>query len=153
MAVDLPYSHAINYLQILGLVSEPGLAQLAWSILNDALLTPLYAQQPVHVLAVAAILLATRKRRIPMPEGWYLLFDVVWDDVWPVCGTIQHLWRDWGCEEPDRERENRWRRAWILADSRKAVRKWVAERERAERSERGERSGAPSQSREASARV
>lgn len=153
MGVDLPYSHAINYLQILGLVSEPGLAQLAWSILNDALLTPLYAQQPVHVLAVAAILLATRQRRIPMPERWYLLFDVVWDDVWPVCGTIMHLWRDWGCDAPDADRENRWRRAWILADGRKAVRKWVAERERSERTQRSERSGAPSQSREPSARV
>lgn len=63
-----------------------------------------------------------------------------------------HLWRDWGThttttsdvigEKPgahsgEREdsvailqRENRWRRAWILSDSRRAVRKWVEERER-----------------------
>lgn len=30
------------------------------------------------------------------------------------------------------KRENRWRRAWILAESRKAVRRWVEERERSD---------------------
>ncbi|RSH78589.1 uncharacterized protein EHS24_002317 [Apiotrichum porosum] len=127
MQVDLPYSHVINYLRILDLVFEKGVAQLCWSILNDALLTPLYAQQPTHVLAVMSILLATRLRRIPLPEGWYLLFDVTWDDIWPCCGTVMQLWRDWGLgdysddsngsgntdtnEDEQRAKEDRWRRA------------------------------------------
>jgi hypothetical protein len=34
--VDLPYSHVINYCKILDLVFEDGVAQTAWSILNDA---------------------------------------------------------------------------------------------------------------------
>jgi hypothetical protein len=34
--VDLPYSHVINYLKILDLVFDDGVAQLCWSILNDA---------------------------------------------------------------------------------------------------------------------
>lgn len=89
-------------------------------------------------------------RGIALPEGWYLLFDVVWDDITPVCAAIVKLWRDWGCapsdsrqavedlaiggfkteeedEEEERARQDRWRRAWVLAESRKAVRKWVEE--------------------------
>jgi hypothetical protein len=78
-------------------------------------------------------------RHIPLPEGWYLLFDVIWDDVAPVCAAIVRLWRDWGCGPPEFDRtadgredgregrEDRWRRAWILAESRKAVRRWVEE--------------------------
>lgn len=34
--VDLPYSHVINYLKILDLVFEEDVAQMCWSILNDA---------------------------------------------------------------------------------------------------------------------
>ncbi|TXT15755.1 hypothetical protein VHUM_00258 [Vanrija humicola] len=141
MQVDLPYSHVVNYLRILDLVFEGDIAQRCWSILNDALLTPLYAQQPPHVLAVTSILLATRLERIALPDGWYVLFDVAWEDIWPCCGRIMELWRDWGVapipgavedapETPEehKEKENRWRRAWVLAESRKAVRKWVAER-------------------------
>lgn len=94
---------------------------------NPSLLTPLYAQQPTHALAVMSILLATRLRSIALPEGWYLLFDVEWEDIWPACGAVMNLWKEWG--EPGREREDRWRRAWVLSESRKAVRKWVTERE------------------------
>lgn len=114
---------------------------------NPSLLTPLHAQHPTHVIAVTSILLATRLRQIPLPEGWYLLFDVVWDDIAPCCGVIMALWRDWGCsplgkssgldglggaegddaEETEQRRQDRWRRAWVLAESRKAVRKWVEE--------------------------
>jgi hypothetical protein len=94
------------------------------------------------VLAVAAILLATRLRSIPLPDGWYILFDVTWDDIWPCCGTIMRLYREWGLGSPaglaaqasvtqaeSKGYQDRWRRAWILADSRKAVRKWVSERD------------------------
>lgn len=104
---------------------------------DGRLLTPLYAQQPTHVLAVAAILLATRLRSIAMPDGWYILFDVTWDDIWPCCGVIMRLYREWGLgvpgaggavpEEESRAYQDRWRRAWVLAESRKTVRKWVAE--------------------------
>jgi hypothetical protein len=41
----------------------------------------------------------------------------------------------WGPAESEAERlgrENRWRRAWILGGSRKAVRRWVEEREKTE---------------------
>lgn len=115
--------------------------KVALRILSDtSLLTPLYAQQPTHVLAVASILLATRLRSIPLPDGWYILFDVTWDDIWPCCGTIMRLYDDWGVgggpagiaakatsEEEQRRKESRWRRAWVLSESRKAVRKWVNE--------------------------
>ena len=103
------------------------------------LLTPLYAIHPPHVLAVSSIHLTTRLLRIPLPEDWYILFDTTIDDLTSCAGTIMSLYYDWGVKPPsglesgavekwnqDRKaREDRWRRSWILAQSRKNVRKWV----------------------------
>ncbi|ORX38608.1 putative cyclin-dependent protein kinase regulator [Kockovaella imperatae] len=157
MQVDLPYSHVINYCKILDLVFEPDVAQTCWSILNDALLTPLYAIHQPHTLACASILLSTRLLRIPLPKDWWILFDVEWDDIWSCAGTIMRLWHDWGLgplrdagaargpksrrDEPREAvhvvwekaipgREARWRRAWILSQGRKVVRKWVEGRDK-----------------------
>ncbi|KAK8854851.1 hypothetical protein IAR55_003590 [Kwoniella newhampshirensis] len=146
MQVDLPYSHMINYLKILDLVFEDEVAQMCWSILNDLLLTPLYAIHPPHTLACASILLTTRLLRVTLPDRWYLLFDVTYDEIWSCCGRLMVLWHDWGMEQPrgaitsgvpekedDRgAKETRWRRAWVLAQGRKAVRRWVEEREKNE---------------------
>lgn len=58
------------------------------------------------------------------------------------------LWNDWGLDRPrgdtkisirapneeeegKKGKESRWRRAWVLAQSRKAVRRWVEGLERA----------------------
>jgi hypothetical protein len=41
-----------------------------------------------------------------------------------VSSEIRDKWEDGRAT-----RESRWRRAWILAESRKAVRKWVEERD------------------------
>ena len=42
------------------------------------------------------------------------------------------LWQEWGDEggtaDERRGREARWRRAWVLMDGRRAVRRWVDER-------------------------
>lgn len=43
-------------------------------------------------------------------------------------GVSSDAWDKW--EDGRATRESRWRRAWILAESRKAVRKWVEERDR-----------------------
>ncbi|WVQ68108.1 uncharacterized protein L199_006314 [Kwoniella botswanensis] len=146
MQVDLPYNHMINYLKILDLVFEDEVAQMCWSILNDMLLTPMYAIHPPHTLACASILLSTRLLRIPLPEGWYILFDATYDDIWSCCGHLMKLYNDWGLEPPrgavtlgftmhdgdkgQNIKENRWRKAWVLAQSRKAVRRWLEERDK-----------------------
>jgi hypothetical protein len=98
------------------------------------LLTPLYTIHPPNTLACAAILLTTRLKRIPLPADWFILFDVAWDDIWSICGAVMTLWNDWGISTKETEverveKENRWRRSWILAQSRRAVRRWVQERE------------------------
>jgi hypothetical protein len=102
------------------------------------LLTPLYTIHPPNTLACAAILLTTRLKRIPLPADWFILFDVTWDDIWSICGAVMTLWNDWGISgsagdvgdlEQRVAKENRWRRSWILAQSRRAVRRWVQERD------------------------
>ncbi|KAK4689507.1 cyclin L, partial [Tremellales sp. Uapishka_1] len=138
MQVDLPYNHVVNYCKILDLVQQDQVVQTCWSILNDALLTPLYTHHPPHVLACTSILLTTRLLRIPLPENWFLLFDVDYEDLVNAAGHIVALWKDWGTEAQrgvlkrkeesgaDRiRRENRWRRVWILAQGRREVRRWV----------------------------
>ncbi|EIW67383.1 hypothetical protein TREMEDRAFT_33679 [Tremella mesenterica DSM 1558] len=137
MQVDLPYSHVINYCRILDLVFEKDVAQSCWSILNDALLTPSYVYHPPHTLACASILLTTRLLRIPLPDNWWVLFDANHEDIWQCCGTIANLWREWGMEphtglihgeRRDRRKvEDKWRRTWVLLESKKAVRRWVEE--------------------------
>jgi hypothetical protein len=112
---------------------------------NGSLLTPLYAIHPPHTLACASILLTTRLLRIPLPSNWHILFDVEYDDIWSCCGMVMRLWEDWGLAPPRgamwsppetadarRARENRWRRAWILSQGKKAVRRWVEERDKDE---------------------
>ncbi|KIR99646.1 cyclin-dependent protein kinase regulator [Cryptococcus deuterogattii 2001/935-1] len=148
MQVDLPYNHMINYLKILDLVFEDDVTQMCWSILNDMLLTPLYAIHPPHTIACISILLTTRILRIPLPPKWYLLFDVSYDEIWSGCGVVMRLWNDWGLDRPREDtkisirspneegegrkgKESRWRRAWVLAQSRKAVRRWVEGLEKA----------------------
>lgn len=122
------------------------------------LLTPLYAIHPANTLACASILLTTRLKRIPLPKEWYILFDVAWDDIWACCGTVMTLWNDWSIgpvtptptstsilspgqqehgaqDHKQRAKEDRWRRSWILAESKRAVRKWVDERDKQERAQ------------------
>ena len=109
-------------------------------MLMRSLLTPVYTLHPPHVLACASILLCTRILRIPLPVNWWVLFDATHDDMWSCCGHVTSLWSVWGTKPPlgllnnknehaaiQKRRENRWRRAWILSDSRKAVRRWVEE--------------------------
>jgi len=92
---------------------------------------------------VTSIFLTTRFLQLPLPEDWFLLFDVAEEDITSCTGTVMRLYHDWGVFPPrsvsQREdevkrweagregREGRWRRAWILGESRKAVRKWVEE--------------------------
>ncbi|KAJ7756882.1 cyclin-like protein [Mycena maculata] len=120
--VVLPYGTLINYLRVLGLAEGPA-CERAWGYLNDALQTPVYALYPVPTIVSAAILLATRHLQIPLPAGWWELFDAEWDDVWAVAGTVMRLYR----ERSEEERE-RVRIGGMVAKG--GVRAWLEERER-----------------------
>ncbi|CAE6450849.1 unnamed protein product [Rhizoctonia solani] len=68
----LPYGTMVNYAQVLNLTDAKGkngdgVPQLAWSYLNDALQTPVYALYPVPTIACAALHLAVRQAGIPLP--------------------------------------------------------------------------------------
>ncbi|KZP23604.1 cyclin-like protein [Athelia psychrophila] len=102
--VVLPYNTLVNYLRVLGLTTRPEACSKAWGYLNDSLQTPVYALYAVPTIVSAAILLTARTLPVPLPEGWWVLFDCEWADVWAVCGTIMRLYR---VREPD-EKE-RWK--------------------------------------------
>ncbi|CAL1704327.1 unnamed protein product [Somion occarium] len=118
--VVLPYGTLVNYLRVLGLTSKENVCTRAWGYLNDALQTPVYALYAVPTIVCAAILLATRHLRVPLPSQppncWWELFDADWEDVWSVCGYIMRLYRD---RDPDEQK-----RLFTMV-SKKGVRKWL----------------------------
>ncbi|KDQ10164.1 hypothetical protein BOTBODRAFT_116159 [Botryobasidium botryosum FD-172 SS1] len=122
---QLPYGTMVNYLRLLGLDEHPDAAQKAWGYLNDALQTPVYALYPIPTIACAAILLTTRTLSLPLPAGWYLLFDAELEDMMSICGMIMRLYRD----RPESERA-RWVR--LAVGGKREVRKWLSENVRSD---------------------
>jgi len=118
--VQLPYGTMINYLQVLGLAGHDEVPQSCWDYLNDALQTPVYALFPFPTLACASILIATRFRAIPLPEGWNELFDVEYEDMVAVSGSVLRLYR-----ERSEEDKRRWTS--LAVGGKKAVRQWLEE--------------------------
>ena len=81
--VALPYTLCINYLQALEVFAVPEdgqvLARRAFAQLNSALLSPqlLYLTHQPHVIAVAAIYLASKETGLKLPaDEWWEVFDV-----------------------------------------------------------------------------
>ncbi|CDR88401.1 uncharacterized protein SPSC_04228 [Sporisorium scitamineum] len=122
--VALPYALLVNYLQVLGLTdpelkvtvrphkhwhpdeaSPPidrlsservSVAQCAWSFLNDALQTPVLCIFGPHIVACAAIVLATEMcepvMQLPLePAPWWLLFDASEPEI--KLAATHLLWR------------------------------------------------------------
>ncbi|KAK4993589.1 hypothetical protein LTR50_000199 [Elasticomyces elasticus] len=79
--VALPYTLCINYLQALGVRSQPNgdlVARRAFAHLNTALLSPqlLYLTHQPTSLATAAIYLAARESEVKLPsDEWWEVFD------------------------------------------------------------------------------
>ncbi len=80
--VVLPHSLYINYLQALGVSTDPEFHQLAkrtLAHLNSALLSPqlLYVTHQPHSLATASIYLAAKETSVKLPSmEWWKVFDV-----------------------------------------------------------------------------
>jgi len=79
-----------------------------------------YALFPFPTLACASILIATRFRAIPLPEGWNELFDVEYEDMVAVSGSVLRLYR-----ERSEEDKRRWTS--LAVGGKKAVRQWLEE--------------------------
>ncbi|KDN40263.1 cyclin-like protein [Tilletiaria anomala UBC 951] len=98
--VNLPYATMINYLQLLGLTDThryPGVAQRAWSFLNDALQTPVYCLFPPHNIACAAVYLTAITAQPPIslpqePAPWHALFDASEGELRAICAHILRLY-------------------------------------------------------------
>jgi len=79
---------------------------LAAFLRYNRLQTPVYAMYQIPTIVCAAVLLATRHLRIPLPSEppncWWELFDTHWDDIWSVSGYIMRLYRKSLSEETRR---------------------------------------------------
>ncbi|EJU02154.1 cyclin-L1 [Dacryopinax primogenitus] len=121
--VQLPYNTMVNYLNVLGLGRIEDIAQMAWSFLNDALQTPVYAVYPFPTIACASIHLAARQARVVLPEPpehepWWELFDTDFEDIEQVCVWVLRLYS----KQDEKEREEVFR---LLLGGRKEVKKWL----------------------------
>ena len=90
--------------------------------LSYRLQTPLPALFPPPTLAASAILLSTHQSSPPvaLPDGWWDLFDVEYDDMVCVCGWILRLY--------ERIDSGEGRRAWKM-EGKAEVRAWLAEQQ------------------------
>jgi hypothetical protein len=118
--IQHPYAALVPYAQMLGLVDREGVVEGAWGFLNDSLQTALPALFPPPPLAAAALLHSTRHEKIPLPDDWWELFDVRWDDMVVIVGVLEHHW--------EKQRESGPRRAWEMSE-RDGVRAWLGSRE------------------------
>ncbi len=80
----------------------------------------MYALFPFPTLACASILIATRVRAIPLPEGWHELFDIEYEDMLAVSDCILRLYRE-------RSEEDKTRWMLLAVGGKKAVRQWLDE--------------------------
>lgn len=115
--IQHPYAALVPYAQMLGLVDREGVVEGAWGFLNDSLQTALPAVYPPPPLAAAALLHATRAERIPLPDGWWELFDVAWVDMVVIVGIMETHW--------ERAQAGGGRRVWAMGE-REGVRDWLA---------------------------
>lgn len=108
VAVQLPYTLCITYMQALDIFSHPRaseLAKRAIAHLNTALLSPqcLYLTHQPPALATAAIYLAARETGIKMPEcEWWEVFDTDREVLGFLCVGMLSL------EGFAREEQKRW---------------------------------------------
>jgi len=75
MRTEHPHRFILNFLPYLGLEGHAQLIQLAWNYLNDSLRTTLALEVRAEAIATSAIYMAVRKLSIPLPDGWWELFD------------------------------------------------------------------------------
>lgn len=137
--VNLPYATMVNYLQLLGLAASRGdqdvnsgsitVAQHAWSILNDALQTPVYVLFPPHVLAAAAIYLTSLTLStcpaLPLkPRPWWELLDVSREELRTVSAHVLRLYGQ-DDQEGIASRIRQDRGGLVNFTSRTAVRDWL----------------------------
>ena len=86
--------------------------------------TPLPALFPPPTLAASAILLSTlQSSSVVLPDEWWTLFDVEYDDMVCVCGWILRLY--------ERLDSGEGKRAWKM-EGKAEVRAWLAENGEAE---------------------
>lgn len=116
--VQHPYATLVPYAQMLGLVDREGVVECAWGFLNDSLQTVLPALFAPSPLAAAALLYATRTDKIPLPDRWWELFDVQWEDMVVIVGVMEKHW--------ERLKSGEGKRVWGMSE-REGVREWLAQ--------------------------
>ena len=88
--MEHPHKFVLNYLQILDLAESKELTQKAVNHTNDSLQTTLCVRFNAETIACASIYLAARNMKVRLPENpqWWLLFDVVLEDILCICETL-----------------------------------------------------------------
>jgi len=88
-----PYTYLLTYVEMLG--GDRAVAQVAWNYVNDSYRAPLCVSFPPHLLAVAAIFLASCKLQSALfhvSTPWWEIFQVSKADLDTVCGEILLLY-------------------------------------------------------------
>jgi cyclin T len=97
MTIEHPYKYLLMYVkQIQG---NRNLAQVAWNFVNDSLRTTLCLQFKPQLIASAAIYLASKFLKYPLPEGskpWWEVFNAKIEDLEEISNQILDLYESPG---------------------------------------------------------
>eukprot|EP01116_Phalansterium_solitarium_P020137 TRINITY_DN5850_c0_g2_i1.p1 TRINITY_DN5850_c0_g2~~TRINITY_DN5850_c0_g2_i1.p1 ORF type:complete len:627 (-),score=115.36 TRINITY_DN5850_c0_g2_i1:258-2138(-) len=95
LTIEHPYSHLVRYVKTLhgndkDLAQQ--LAQASWNFVNDSLLTTLCLQFKPHIIASAAICLASKYLKQTLQDRWWDLFDAKIEDIDEISHQILDLY-------------------------------------------------------------
>lgn len=89
--MDHPHKYILYFVKLLNGSNE--LAQISWNYLNDSLRLDLNLRYNAQVIASAAIFLAIRKLKLPIPEypPWWEVMNADLDTILTICDNILSL--------------------------------------------------------------
>jgi cyclin T len=98
MTIEHPYKYLLMYVKQIQ-AGNKSLAQVAWNFVNDSLRTTLCLQFKPQLIASAAIYLASKFLKHPLPEGakpWWEVFNAKIEDLEEISNQILDLYESPG---------------------------------------------------------
>lgn len=91
--VKHPHKLITTYLKVLEHSDDIELVQKAWNYMNDGLRTDIFLRHPPETVACACIYLAARVNGLPLPTGWWQLFDAEESQLVDICRTLLKMYK------------------------------------------------------------
>ncbi|CAG0914634.1 unnamed protein product [Notodromas monacha] len=110
LQVDHPYQFLLKYVKTFASDQSrlEGLVQMAWTFVNDSLVTTLCLQWEPEILAVAMIYLAVKLKKMQVEDNWWSQFvsDVSRETLDKICHLLLDVYQTVGHDSSGESRSN-----------------------------------------------